>query len=53
MAQAAFAGAADPDGRVTEQLELVYLSAWAPAPDQPRPARRGSGTSLATVLPPR
>ena len=52
-ASAAFAETADADGRVTEQLALVYLSGWAPSPDQPRPAQRGSGTSLATVLPPR
>lgn len=50
-AQAAFAAAADPDGRVTERLELVYCLGWAPADSQPRPARRGSGVrSLADAL---
>jgi len=32
-----------PDGRVPATLDLLFLTAWAPAPDQPRPARRGSG----------
>ncbi len=35
-------GAAD-DGKTAEQLELIYLCGWAPHPDQPVPARRGSG----------
>jgi len=53
-AHAAFAAAADADGRTTERLELVYLSGWAPAPGQPKPARRGSGTvSLAEALRPK
>jgi SAM-dependent methyltransferase len=51
---AAFAEGADADGRVTERIEVVYLTGWAPAPDQPKPARRGSGThSLAEALRPR
>lgn len=50
-ASAAFAEDADDDGRVTEQLGIVYLCGWAPAPDQPKPAARGSGTqSLASAL---
>ena len=50
-AHAAFAAAADPDGRTAERFEFVYLTAWSPAPDQPRPARRGSATaSLAAAL---
>lgn len=50
-AQAAFADGADPDGRVTERFEIIYLSGWAPSPDQPQPARRGSATaSLSEAL---
>jgi NADH dehydrogenase [ubiquinone] 1 alpha subcomplex assembly factor 5 len=52
-AAAAFADQADPDGKVAERFEIVHLSGWAPAPDQPRPARRGSATaSLADALKP-
>jgi NADH dehydrogenase [ubiquinone] 1 alpha subcomplex assembly factor 5 len=37
-----------------ERFELVFLSGWAPAPSQPAPAKRGSGTaSLADALKPR
>ncbi|UVO52052.1 class I SAM-dependent methyltransferase [Sphingomonas sp. SUN019] len=51
VAAAAFAAKADSDGRTTERFEIVYLTGWAPAPDQPKPARRGSGTtSLAATL---
>lgn len=47
----AFAAKADPDGRVPERFEIVYLTGWAPDPSQPKPARRGSGTtSLAAAL---
>lgn len=47
----AFAAHADPDGRVSERFEIVYLIGWAPAPGQPQPARRGSATaSLAEAL---
>ncbi|HYD12114.1 MAG TPA: methyltransferase domain-containing protein [Allosphingosinicella sp.] len=36
-----------------ERFELIFLSGWAPAPSQPAPARRGSGTaSLADALKP-
>lgn len=46
-----FAEAADADGKTAERFEITYLSGWAPSPDQPKPARRGSGTaSLAKVL---
>jgi SAM-dependent methyltransferase len=48
---AAFARDAAPDGKVEEMVELVFLSGWSPSPDQPKPARRGSGTvSLADAL---
>jgi SAM-dependent methyltransferase len=47
----AFAGQADDDGRVREHFELVFMTGWAPGPDQPQPARRGSAkTSLAQAL---
>lgn len=50
----AFAGQADPDGRVAENFRLIHFSGWAPHPDQPKPARRGSGTApLAEALKPR
>ena len=50
-ANAAFAEAADADGRSTERFEIIHLSGWAPSPDQPKPARRGSGSvSLADAL---
>jgi len=48
---AAFARQADADGRTTERFAIVYLTAWAPSPDQPLPARRGSATaSLAAAI---
>lgn len=51
---AAFAAQADPDGRVAESFRLIHFSGWAPHPDQPQPARRGSGTaSLADALKPK
>jgi hypothetical protein len=50
-AMADFAAGADPDGKTVEQFDIVYLAGWAPAPNQPQPARRGSATaSLATAL---
>ena len=46
-----FQAGADADGKVGETVEIVHLLGWAPAPDQPKPARRGSGTaSLADAL---
>ena len=47
----AFMAQADADGRVRERFELVFMTGWAPGPDQPQPARRGSArASLAKVL---
>jgi NADH dehydrogenase [ubiquinone] 1 alpha subcomplex assembly factor 5 len=49
----AFAAGADADGRVPESFEIVYMVGWSPAPDQPRPAARGSASrSLADALRP-
>lgn len=48
---AAFASQADADDRTAERFEIIHLSGWAPSPDQPQPARRGSATtSLAAAL---
>ena len=48
---AAWRAAAEPDGRVNESFHFLQLSGWAPAPSQPKPAARGSGTvSLASIL---
>jgi len=33
----------DADGRVPATFEVITLTAWSPAPDQPKPLRRGSG----------
>jgi SAM-dependent methyltransferase len=35
---------ARPDGRVTATFDLVFLSGWAPGPDQPVARRPGSAT---------
>jgi SAM-dependent methyltransferase len=52
-ATADFAARADPDGKTAERFEILYVTAWAPSPDQPRPARRGSATAaLAQALKP-
>jgi NADH dehydrogenase [ubiquinone] 1 alpha subcomplex assembly factor 5 len=46
-----FAQGADADGRVTETFVILHGSGWAPSPDQPKPAKRGSATtSLAAAL---
>ncbi|HET9511240.1 MAG TPA: methyltransferase domain-containing protein [Sphingomonas sp.] len=45
----AFAARADPDGRVAERFDIVFLTGWAPAPGQPQPARRGSATASLTA----
>ncbi|WP_246423542.1 methyltransferase domain-containing protein [Roseospira goensis] len=42
---------AGPDGRVAATFEVITLTAWAPAPDQPQPLAPGSGqTSLRQTL---
>ncbi len=47
----AFANRADADGRVAERFDLIFMTGWAPSPDQPKPAKRGSATaSLASAL---
>ncbi len=47
----AFNAQAGEDGRVRERFELVFMTGWSPGPDQPQPARRGSGkTSLKDAL---
>jgi SAM-dependent methyltransferase len=52
-AVAEFAAQADADGKTAERIEILFATAWAPSPDQPKPARRGSGTrSLADALRP-
>jgi len=39
--------------KTTERFEILHLLGWSPSPDQPKPARRGSGTvSLAEALKP-
>ena len=53
-ALADFAAHAEADGKTEERFEIVYVTAWAPSPDQPQPARRGSAAaSLADALKPR
>lgn len=48
---AAVADFEEGEGRTPERFEILHLLGWAPSPDQPRPARRGSGTvSLAQAL---
>jgi SAM-dependent methyltransferase len=52
-ASAAFSAHAEPDGKVSESFEIIYLAGWSPSPNQPRPAPRGSAQrSLASVLMP-
>lgn len=48
---ASFAALADADGRTRERFELIFMTGWAPGPDQPQPAKRGSATaSLVAAL---
>jgi SAM-dependent methyltransferase len=40
-----------PDGRVPATFEVLFLTGWAPAPDQPKPLRPGSAKArLADAL---
>lgn len=42
---------ADADGRIAATFEVIFITAWAPAEGQQKPARRGSAdVSLANVL---
>ncbi|NBB96710.1 MAG: SAM-dependent methyltransferase [Alphaproteobacteria bacterium] len=42
---------ATPDGAYTASFEMIFLSGWAPAADQPKPLRPGSATArLADAL---
>ena len=46
-----FQAKAGLDGKFSESVTILYLCAWAPHPDQPKPARRGSGqVSLTTTF---
>ncbi|PIX65615.1 MAG: SAM-dependent methyltransferase [Sphingomonadales bacterium CG_4_10_14_3_um_filter_58_15] len=46
-----FRAKAGLDGKFSESVTILYLCAWAPHPDQPKPARRGSGqVSLTTAF---
>lgn len=41
----------DPDGRVRATFEIIYLSGWSPAPNQPKPLKPGSArASLADAV---
>jgi hypothetical protein len=52
-ASAAFAAQAEPDGKIGESFEIIYLAGWSPSPTQPQPAPRGSAShSLASALKP-
>lgn len=47
----ALAEQADVDGKLNERFEMIFVTGWSPGPDQPKPARRGSGErSLASVF---
>lgn len=46
-----FAERSDDLGKVSEFLEIIHISGWAPHPDQPKAAPRGSGQmSLTNAL---
>lgn len=50
-AQKIFSTRSENDGKTVEKIEIVYFCGWAPHPDQPQPAKRGSGNiSLKTQL---
>lgn len=49
---AAWQRQSDDNGKLAEQFAHIFLSGWTPAPNQPKPAARGSGTvSLTSVFP--
>lgn len=51
MATDLFAERSDDLGKVSEFLEIIHISGWAPHPDQPKAAPRGSGQmSLTNAL---
>ena len=35
---------ADADGRIRASLEILWMTGWAPHPDQPKAKPRGSAT---------
>lgn len=37
--------------KLIERFSHIHMSGWAPSPNQPKPAKRGSGVSLAQILP--
>jgi len=44
----------EEEGGTVERFEMIHLAGWAPSPDQPKAAARGSGSvSLADALKPR
>lgn len=48
---AAWQAMARDDGKVEERFVHIHLSGWSPSDDQPKPAKRGSGSvSLASIL---
>ncbi|HEU0100502.1 MAG TPA: methyltransferase domain-containing protein [Allosphingosinicella sp.] len=48
---AAIADFDTPGDKTVERFEILHLLGWSPSPEQPRPAKRGSGTvSLADAL---
>src|SRR3546814_5580886 len=36
---------ADAEGRIATTFQVIWLTAWAPHPTQPKPLRRGSATT--------
>lgn len=41
----------DPDGRIRASVEIIWMTGWAPHPDQPKPLRPGSAkASLAEAV---
>ena len=46
---ATFASEQNAAGRVVEMLRIVHFSGWAPHPDQPKAAKRGSATASLTA----